>query len=174
MAVYKYGKRIPKIGQDCYISDSARVIGDVTIADNCYVGHGAILRGDYGKIIVGSGSAIEENAVLHIRPNGTLELEKSVTIGHGALIHGRLIKSFAVIGIGAVISFDVVVGSWAIVAEGCVVPQSTHIPDEVIATGVPFNILGPVQKKHKDFWTYGKQLYVDLAKEYPEKLQRID
>jgi len=174
MAVYKYDNKIPVIGKNCYISDSARVIGDVTISDNCYIGQGAIVRGDYGKIILGKGSAIEENAVLHIRPNGILELEKSVTIGHGALIHGRLIKSFAVIGIGAVISFDAVVGSWAIIAEGCVVPQSSQIPDEVIATGVPFNISGPVQKKHKDFWTYGKQLYVDLAREYPEKLQRID
>ncbi len=174
MAVYTYADRVPSIGKNCYVSDSARGIGDVTIADRCYIGHGAIVRGDYGKIIIGSGSAIEENAVLHIRPNGTLELGKRVTIGHGALVHGQLIKSFAVIGIGAVIGFDCVIGSWAIVAEGCVVPQTTHIPDEVIAAGVPFDILGPVQKKHKEFWTYGKQLYVDLAQEYPDKLKRID
>ncbi len=174
MAIYKYGNRVPAIGRNCYISDSARVIGDVTLADNCYIGHGAIVRGDYGKIVIGPGSAIEENAVLHIRPQGILTLEKSVTIGHGALVHCRLIKSCAVIGIGAVVSFDAVIGSWAIVAEGCVIPQSSQVPDEVIVTGVPFSILGPVQQKHKDFWTYGKQIYVDLAREYPEKLHRMD
>jgi len=174
MAIYKYGTRIPQIGKNTYISDSARVIGDVVIEDNCYIGHGAIVRGDYGKIIIREGSAIEENAVLHIRPNGVLELETSVTIGHGALIHAKLIKSHAVIGIGAVLGFDVVIGSWAIVAEGCVVPQKNIIPDEKIVSGVPFKILSDVLPRHKEFWEYGKQLYVDLAKEYPAKLKRID
>lgn len=173
MSVYRYDDRIPKIGKNVYISDSARVIGDITIGDNCYIGHGAIVRGDYGKIIIGAGSAIEENTTLHIRPNGTLELKESVTVGHGAIIHGKLIKSHAVIGIGAVIGFDVVIGSWSIVAEGCVVPQKTIIPDEKITGGVPFKIIGDVKQKHKDFWTYGKQLYVDLAKDYPEKFEKL-
>ncbi|MDA3788740.1 MAG: gamma carbonic anhydrase family protein [Desulfobacula sp.] len=173
MAVYRYGERIPKVGVNSYISDSARVIGDVTISDNCYIGHGAIVRGDYGKIIIGTGTAIEENAILHIRPDGILELEDHVTVGHGAIIHGKTIKSHAVIGIGSVIGFDVVIGSWTIVAEGCVVPQKTIIPDEKITGGVPFKIIGNVQQKHKDFWTYGKQLYVDLAKDYPGKFEKL-
>ncbi len=173
MAVYRYGDRIPQIGKNSYISDSARVIGDVTIEDNCYIGHGAIVRGDYGKIIIGTGTAIEENAILHIRPNGILTLEQSVTVGHGAIIHGKLIKAYAVIGIGSVIGFDVVIGSWSIIAEGCVVPQNTIIPDEKITGGVPFKIIGNVKQKHKDFWTYGKQLYVDLAREYPEKFEKL-
>jgi carbonic anhydrase/acetyltransferase-like protein (isoleucine patch superfamily) len=173
MAVYQYGQKIPQIGQDSYISDSARVIGDVTLGDNCYIGHGAIVRGDYGKIIIGTGTAIEENAILHIRPHGILELEDRVTVGHGAIIHGKLIKSHAVIGIGSVLGFDVVIGAWSIVAEGCVVPQKTIIPDEKITGGVPFKIIGDVKQKHKDFWTYGKQLYIDLAKEYPEKFKKL-
>ncbi len=173
MAVYRYGDRIPKIGKNTYISDSARVIGDVTIGDNCYIGHGAIVRGDYGKIVIGSGTAIEENAILHIRPNGILELEEKVTVGHGAIIHGQKIKSHAVIGIASVIGFDVVIGIWAIVAEGCVVPQNSIIPDFKIAGGVPFKIIGDVKQKHRDFWTYGKQLYIDLAEDYPDKFEKI-
>ncbi len=155
------------------VVDSARVIGDVVIGENCYIGHGAILRGDYGSIAIGPGSAIEENAVLHIRPAGLLELEDKVTVGHGALIHGRRIKSHAVVGIGAVVSFDAVVGSWAIVAEGAVVPANKTVPDEKIAGGVPFKIIGNVQQSHKDFWTYGKQLYIDLASTYPEKFEKL-
>ena len=173
MALYRYGDRIPKIGKNSYISDSARVIGNVIIGDNCYVGHGAILRGDYGKIIIGNGSAIEENCTLHIKPDGVLELEERVTVGHGAIIHGKLIKSHAVIGIGSIIGFDVVVGSWSIVAEGSVLPKGAVIPDEKITGGVPFKIIGDVQKKHKDFWIYGKQLYVDLANAYPEKFEKL-
>ncbi|WP_300463980.1 gamma carbonic anhydrase family protein [Desulfobacula sp.] len=173
MAVYQYGEKIPKIGKDAYISDSARVIGDVTIGDQCYIGHGAIVRGDYGKIIIGAGTAIEENAILHIQPDGVQEFEERVTVGHGAIVHGKYIKSHAVIGIGSIIGFDVVIGSWAIVAEGCVIPQNTIIPDGKITGGVPFKILGDVKQKHKDFWTWGKQLYVDLAREYPDKLKKL-
>ncbi len=173
MAVYKYADQIPRMGKDSFISDSARVIGNVTIGDNCYIGHGAIIRGDYGKIIIGSGTAVEENAVLHVRPDGLLTLEESVTIGHGALIHGSTIKSWAVIGIGAVVGFDVVVGRWAIVAEGCVVPRKATIPDEKIAGGVPFSIIGDVKERHKEFWTYGKQLYRDLARDYEDRFEKI-
>ena len=174
MAIYKYDNFIPEIGSNSYISDSARVIGDVTIGEGCYIGHGAILRGDYGKIIIGNGTAIEENAVLHIRPKGTLEHEKSVTVGHGALVHCKLIKCFAVIGIGAVVGFDAVIGTWSIVAEGCVVTKDSIIPDEKIVTGVPYQITSDTKPEHKKFWRYGKQLYVDLAHEYPDKLKRID
>jgi len=174
MAIYRYGDREPRIGMHSFISESSLVIGDVTIGDNCYVGHGSILRGDYGTIQIGNGTAIEENAVLHIRPDGLLEVEEKVTIGHGALIHGKLIHSFAVIGIGAVIGFDVVIGRWSIVAEGCVLPQGTEIPEESIVAGVPCEIIGKTLEKHKEFWTYGKQLYMDLAREYPKTFQRID
>jgi len=173
MAIFRYGDRIPQISRESYISDTATVIGDVTIAGNCYIGHGSILRGDYGSIKIGNGTAIEENAVLHIRPDGLLELEEKVTVGHGAMIHGKLIKAYAVIGIGAVVGFDVVVGTWSIVAEGCVVPKGNIIPDEKIVAGTPFQILGNTRDKHKEFWTYGKQLYIDLAKEYPDKIERI-
>jgi len=173
MAIYRYGDRVPRIGRDSYVSDTAVVIGDVTIGDNCYVGHGSILRGDYGSIKIGCGTAIEENALLHIRPDGLLELAEKVTVGHGAMIHGKLIKSYAVIGIGAVIGFDVVVGPWSIVAEGCVVTAGSVIADEKIVAGTPFKIIGNTLDRHKKFWTYGKQLYIDLAKEYPDKLERI-
>jgi len=174
MAIYQYGERIPQIGSSSYISDTAVVIGDVVIGDGCYIGHGAILRGDYGSIKIGDGTAIEENAVVHIRPDGLSEFEERVTVGHGAIIHGKLIKSYAVIGLGAVIGFDVIVGRQSIVAEGCVVPNGKVIPDEKIVAGVPFKIIGDIMEKHKKFWAYGKQLYIDLAKEYPKKLKRID
>jgi carbonic anhydrase/acetyltransferase-like protein (isoleucine patch superfamily) len=173
MGIFRYGERVPSVGDESFVSETAVVVGDVTVGRGCYVGHGAVLRGDYGAIRVGDGSAVEEGAVLHIRPGGLLALEDRVTVGHGALVHGRLLKSHAVVGIGAVLGFDVVVGRWAIVAEGCVVPQGTEIPDEIIFAGVPGKPLGPVEERHRSFWTAGKQLYVDLAREYPAKFERI-
>ncbi len=174
MAIYRYGNYIPKIGKNSFISESATVIGNVTIGSGCYIGHGAIVRGDYGNIEIGDGSAIEEAAILHIRPNGLLKLENKVTVGHGALLHCSLVKSHAVIGIGAIVAFDAIIGKWSIVAESCTVTKGAVIPDETIVAGVPFKIIGKVGEAHKKFWNYAKQLYIDLAKEYPHKLERLD
>jgi carbonic anhydrase/acetyltransferase-like protein (isoleucine patch superfamily) len=174
MALYRFGDRRPTVARAAYVSDSARVIGDVVIGEECYIGHGVILRGDYGSIHIGPGTAIEENAVVHIRPDGISRIGERVTIGHGAVIHGNLIADFAVIGMGAVISFDAEIGTWCIVGEGCVVPQGKRIPAGTMVMGIPAKISGTVEQRHKDFWTYGKQLYVDLAKRYPRELERIE
>jgi len=174
MAVYTYGDRVPSIGRRVYISDSARVIGDVVIGDDCYVGHGAVIRGDYGTIHLGSGTAVEENAVVHVRPKGLSVMGRRVTIGHGAVVHCNRIGDFAVVGMGAVLSFDVELGEWSVVAEGCVVPNKTIIPSRKVVVGVPARVVGDVGSEHKSFWTSAKQSYVDLAHSYREKIKRID
>jgi len=173
MALYRFGDRLPKVGEGTWVSDSARVIGDVVIGRDCYIGHGVILRGDYGSIEIGDGSAVEENAVVHIRPDGLSSIGRSVTIGHCAVVHCGQIGDFAVIGMGAVLSFDAKIGPWAIIAEGCVVSRGMEIPGGMIAAGVPAEVIQEVQPHHKDFWTYGKRLYVDLAHRYPNELERI-
>ncbi len=164
---------MPSLGAGTWISDSAQVIGDVAIGRDCYIGHGVILRGDYGNIRIGNGTAIEENATVHINPDSLSLIGDRVTIGHGAVVHCRQIEDLAVVGMGAVLSFDVQVGRWAIVGEGCVVPRAMEIPAEKVAAGVPATIVQDVQAHHKEFWTHGRQLYVDLEHEYPERLERI-
>ena len=173
MPIYQYGNKIPVIGRDCYISETAVVLGGVKIGNNCYIGHGAILRGDYGNIEIGEGTAVEENAMLHIRPNDTLKIGNYVTIGHSATIHCKEIKDYAVIGLGAVLSFDVVIGEWTIVAEGAIIPNSKIIPSEKIVAGNPYKILSEITDFHKKRWLYVKELYKTLAKEYHVKLKKI-
>ena len=174
MPIYAFEGRRPQIAADAYVSETAIVIGDVRIGPQVYVGHGVILRGDYGTIEVGPQSAVEEGAIVHINPGATCSMVSRVTIGHGALVHCPYIGPEAVIGIGAVLSFNVRVGARAIVAEGAVVPNGREIPPEVIVAGNPAREIGPVEKRHRDFWTYGKDLYVDLARRYPTGLQRLD
>ncbi len=173
MALYRFGERQPKVDTGAYVSDSARVIGDVVIGEDCYIGHGVTLRGDYGSIRIGPGTAVEENAVVHIRPDGLSTIGERVTVGHGAVVHGNVIADYAVIGMGAVICFDVEIGEWSIVGEGCVVPNGQRIPPGKMVVGVPAKILGDVRQEHREFWTYAKQLYVDLARRYPHELERI-
>lgn len=173
MPVYKYAQYEPVISKGCYISDSARVIGQVILEEGCYVGHGAIIRADHGLICIGRGSAIEENVVIHVRVDRKCILEEQVTLGHGAIIHGDLIKAFAVIGMGAIVGREVTVGRWAIVAEGAVVPTGKIVEDEVIVAGIPAKVIGKVDLRHKEYWQWAKQVYIDLALNYEKKMVKL-
>jgi len=164
--LYKFDGKQPVIGKNSYISDIARVIGDVVIGDNCYIGHGAILRGDYGRIEIGDGTAIEEGAIVHAPPNDVNRIGKKVTIGHAAVVHSKNISDQAVIGMGAVISMWSEIGEWAIVAEGSVVKLKQIIPAKVVAAGNPAKIIRDISEKDQEFWNWGKQIYIDLAKKY--------
>jgi carbonic anhydrase/acetyltransferase-like protein (isoleucine patch superfamily) len=142
------------------------VIGDVIIGENCYVGHGAILRGDYGRIEIGDSTAVEEGVIAHAPPGEMFQIGTRVTIGHGAVIHGKYIGDLAVIGMGAIISIWAEIGKRSIVAEGSVVKMKQIIPPNVVAAGNPARVVRKVSDQDEEFWSWGKQLYIDLAKKY--------
>ncbi|MCD6292147.1 MAG: gamma carbonic anhydrase family protein [Deltaproteobacteria bacterium] len=174
MPIYEFEGRNPTFAPTAYVAETAIIIGDVRLADNVYVGHGAILRGDYGTIDIGPQSAIEEGAILHINPGCCCRLGRRVTVGHGAKLHCLEIADSAVIGIGAILSFNVKVGEWSIVAEGAVVPNGKIIEPGVVVAGNPAKEISKVKEQHKKFWNYGKDLYVDLAARYPQGCKRLD
>ncbi len=167
--LYEYDGRRPMVGKDSYVSDIAHVIGDVVIGDNCYVGHGAILRGDYGSIVVGSGTAVEEGVVVHAPPDRCCRIGKRVTIGHGAVIHAASIGDSAVIGMGAVLSIESEIGENTIVAEGTVIRMRQMVAAGVVVGGNPMRVIRQIAPKDVEFWDRGKQLYIDLAKKYLER-----
>jgi carbonic anhydrase/acetyltransferase-like protein (isoleucine patch superfamily) len=164
--LYKFDGKQPRVGKDTYVSDLARVIGDVVIGAYCYIGHGAILRGDYGRIEIGDGTAVEEGVIIHAPPGDTNLIGRRVTVGHGAVIHSKHVGHQAVIGMGAVLSIWSEIGEGAIVAEGSVVRANQIIPSKVVAAGNPAKIVRAISAKDEEFWNWGKQLYIDLAKKY--------
>ena len=176
MALYQFEERKPRIAEGTFIAESALVIGDVQIGKDSYIGHGVILRGDYGTILVGDGTAIEEGVIVHARPNDRTLFGNCVTVGHGAMIHNARIKDYAVIGMRATISDYSVVGEWTIIGEMGLVKNNQNVPDGVVAVGVPVEVIGKVDKKQKEFWGYGKKLYVEMAHRYttPGAFKRID
>jgi carbonic anhydrase/acetyltransferase-like protein (isoleucine patch superfamily) len=164
--LYRFDGKQPTVGEDTYVSDLARVIGDVVIGVRCYIGHGAILRADYGRIEIGDGTAVEEGVVVHAPPGETNRIGQSVTIGHGAVVHGKFVGDRAVIGMGSILSIWSEIGESAIVAEGSVVKLKQIIPPRVVAAGNPAQIVREINAKDEEFWRWGKQLYIDLAKKY--------
>ncbi len=174
MAVFQIEDRIPKIGHDTYIAESAEVIGKVAIGNNCYIGPGAKIRGDYGEIEIGDYSNIEENCVIHARPDEKCVIGDHVTIGHGAIIHNATVKDWAVVGMGAIVSDYSIVGIWGVVGEGCVVKNNQEIPDGKVAVGVPAKVIADVREDYKELWTKYKEIYSELALKYIKSLKRID
>ncbi len=101
---------------------------------NCYIGPGARIRGDYGTITIGDNTAIEENVVIHARPNDITVIGSHVTIGHAAIIHNATINDWAVIGMGSIVSDWAEIGEWAVVAEGAVVKNKQKIKNGKLST----------------------------------------
>lgn len=173
MGIFEFEGRRPTISSTAYIDEDAKVIGDVSIGDQCYVGSGARIRGDYGKIMIGDRTSVQENCVLHARMDDKCDVGSNVQVGHGALLHNCTIKDYAVIGVGAVISDYSTVGVWSIVGEGAVVASGHMIPDGKVAVGIPAKPIRDVSESDKDVWGKYKEMYADLALRYPRGLKRI-
>lgn len=173
MGIYEFEGKKPKIGRGVWVSESADIIGDVIIGNKCFIAPGARIRGDYGSIEIGDETSIEDNCVVHARPNEKCIIEKNVTVGHGAILHNCTIRDHAVIGMGAIVSDYAVVGRWGVVGEGCVVKNKQVIPDEKIVVGIPAKIIGDVSEEYKAQWNKFKDIYIDLAeRSYPRSLKK--
>jgi len=174
MALFRFEDRIPVVGKDSWVAESAEVIGKVIIGDNCYIGHGARLRGDYGTIDIGDFSIVEDNCVMHARPDDICKIGKHVTIGHGAVVHNATLHDWVMIGMGAIVADFAVVGEWGVVGEGAVVRNKQEIPAGKVAVGVPAKVIADVRDDYKELWTGYKGLYAKLAKRNMVGLKRVD
>ncbi len=166
--LYRFDGKQPAVQSSAYVSELAHVMGDVVIGENCYIGHGAIIRGDYGRIEIGSGTAIEEGVIIHAPPGDVQTIGEKVTVGHGAILHGRNIDNLAVIGMGSVLSIFSQVGENSIIAEGSIVKLNQVIPPGVVAAGNPAKVVRDVTDGDMEVWRFGKKLYIELAAQYIE------
>ncbi len=163
---YRFDGRQPVVGTGTYVSETAIVIGDVRIGERCYIGHGAILRGDYGAIEMGDEATVEEGAIIHAPPNECCSIGNGVVIGHGAIVHAKRLGDRSGVGMGAVLSIRSEVGRYSVVAEGAVVKREQRIPESVVVAGNPARKIKDVSEKDRDFWAYSRRLYVELAEKY--------
>ncbi|MBN1691491.1 MAG: gamma carbonic anhydrase family protein [Dehalococcoidia bacterium] len=164
--IYSFRNKEPEFGLDTYVSEEATVIGDVKVGDNCYIGPGAIIRGDYGSIIIHSGTAVEDGVIIHAFPFGSCTIGQKVTIGHGAIIHSKYIGEYASIGMGAILSINSEIGENTIIAEATLIKAKQIVPANVLVGGNPARELRKITDQDREHWSMGKQIYIDLAKEY--------
>ncbi len=130
--------KIPQIGNACFLAETAVIIGDVVVGDNCSIWYGAVIRGDVHSIRIGNNTNIQDNAVIHAtyRKSPTT-IGNNVTIAHQAVVHGCTLHDNVMVGIGAVVLDDAVVESNTIIAAGAVVTKGTVVTSGTVWAGVP-------------------------------------
>jgi carbonic anhydrase/acetyltransferase-like protein (isoleucine patch superfamily) len=171
VTVRSFEGKVPVIGEGTWIHPTADVFGDVVVGRECWIGPGARIRGDYGTIVIGDRTSVEDNCVIHARPGEKTVIGDHVTLGHASIVHNAEIRDWAILGMGGIVSDWSTVGVWAVVAEGAVVRQGTEVPDSSIAVGVPARVIEKkVDDDYKSQWTRFKGIYVGLARRYREGL----
>jgi carbonic anhydrase/acetyltransferase-like protein (isoleucine patch superfamily) len=162
MAVYSFNGFVPVIKPSSFVHPQASVIGDVIIGENVYIGPGAAIRGDWGRIIIEDGCNVQENCVIHMFPGTTVRLKKGAHVGHGAIIHGGTIGENSLIGMNAVLMDDVEIGAESIIGALCFVPAKMIIPKRSLVVGNPAKIIREVSDEMIAWKTEGTALYQKL------------
>ena len=174
MPVYEFEGKRPRIDAAAFIYPEATIIGDVFIGKVCYIGPGACLRGDWGSIIVGPFSNVQENCIIHAAPDDTTILGEKSHIGHGAILHGPKLEDHVTIGMGAIIMDDVKIGAGCCIGAGALVTAGSVIPPGRLFLGVPARDCGKIDKEMEKYLEWGTGVYVALPPRCFKGLVQLD
>jgi len=165
MSIYRFEKKIPKIAKSSYIHHRAAIIGDVEIGGNCFIGAGAVLRGDLGKIRIGRGTSIQENCVIHVGGE-MVSIDTNVIIAHGTILHDVTIKPYVLVGMGSILMAGVFCQDHVLIAAGSILKENFHIPANVVVAGNPARIVKPLSNEQRRQIHEGVKTYQELVKRY--------
>ena len=168
--VYSYDGLIPVIDPAAFVHPEAVVIGDVIIGPMVYVGPGAVLRGDFGRIVLQAGCNVQETCVVHSFPGKDVVVEEAGHIGHGAVLHGCHIGRNAMVGMNAVVMDEAVVGENSIIAAMAFVKAGAQIPPGSLAMGSPAKVTRALSAEEIAWKRQGTGVYQQLAHEARTKL----
>ncbi len=172
MALYALGERVPTVHPDAYVHPDATVIGDVTIGAGASIWPGAVLRGDYGAIVVGERTSVQDGTVVHATHDKPTRIGTDCVVGHLAHLEGCTVEDRCLVGSGSVVLHDVVVRSGALVGAGAVVGNRTEVPAYAMALGIPARMrLDAVPEGAFD---EAVQMYAANARRYREQLRQLD
>ena len=178
MSLRIYDSKQPYVAMGAYVDHSALLVGDVEIGEDSSVWPMAVLRGDLQSIRIGNSTNIQDGAVLHITHAGpynknghAVSIGDEVTVGHGAKLHGCMIKDRCLIGIGAIILDGAVVESDVIVAAGALVPSNAVLKSGYVYMGAPAQQARPLTDEDREFIKYSAQNYILLKNQYMAEIQ---
>ncbi len=163
MPIYALDQHIPVIAQDSFVHPSAEIIGDVIIESGCYIGPGAVLRGDFGRIHVQQNSNVQDTCVIHSFPGGDCILKPHSHVGHGAVLHGCILEPDCLIGMNAVVMDNSVIGRESIIAASSFVKANSQFEARSMVMGTPAKCVRQVKDSELNWKQAGTNEYVKLA-----------
>lgn len=171
--IYSFKGHIPVVHASSFVHPLAAVTGNVIIGENCYIGPGAAIRGDWGEIILENGVNVQENCTVHMFPGKSIVLKQGAHVGHGAIIHGANLGRNTMVGMnsvimdGAVIADECIVGAMAFVKA-----ESVFAPRQLIV-GNPAKAIKEVSAQMLSWKTAGTKLYQSLPKDCQQTLREV-
>ena len=166
MAFITINHHAPADNGAAFVAENATLAGSVRLEKNSSVWYGAVLRADTGRITVGAGSNVQDNAVLHCDPGGQVVLGKNVTVGHSALVHGCTVGDNSLIGMHATILNHAVIGKNCIIGAGALVPEGMVIPDNSVAVGVPARVIKTIRDDQLAHNIENAKAYVEMGRQH--------
>jgi phenylacetic acid degradation protein len=162
---YEFNGFRPVVHESAFVHPLAAVTGHVVIGRDVYVGPGAAIRGDWGKIVIEDGCNVQENCTLHLFPGAGVLLREAAHIGHGAIVHGATIGRNCLVGMNAVVMDDVEIGDECILGALCFVKAGERVPPRSLLVGNPAKIIKSVSDEMLAWKTKGTKLYQTLPDE---------
>ena len=104
MPLFAFEGREPQVSPAAWIAPTATLVGDVRVEAEASIWYGAVLRADFGPIVVRRGANIQDGSVLHGGDDPATEIGEGATIGHLCVVHGAVIGTEALVGNGATVS----------------------------------------------------------------------
>jgi gamma-carbonic anhydrase len=151
----------PKWGNNCFFADNSVIVGEVSMGDNCTVWFNAVVRGDVHSITIGNNTNIQDGAIIHCTyQKAKTVIGSNVSIAHNAIVHGCTVEDNVLIGMGAIIMDDAIIGNNSVIAAGAVVLPKTIVEPGSIYAGMP-------AKKVKDIGDEMREVIQRTARNYP-------
>jgi len=172
MPIYRLGDLVPVIHPEAFIHPEAVIIGDVTVGSEATVWPGAVLRGDFGQIVVGERSSVQDGTVIHAGPGFPTVVGTGCVIGHLAHLEGCTMEDDSLVGSCSVVLHWAVVGTGATVGANAVVPNRMVVPPGALAVGVPAQIRP--DRSDQVLIRLSAEEYASNGRRYRESLRRVD
>jgi phenylacetic acid degradation protein len=170
---YEINGITPVVDPTAFVHPTATLSGDVIVGPGCYVAPGASLRGDFGRIVLEAGSNVQDCCVMHGFPGTDTVVEEDGHIGHGAVLHGCVVKKNAMVGMNAVIMDEAVIGESAIVAACAFVKAGEQIPPRSLAIGTPAKVTRTLTDEEIAWKVSGTKSYQDLTLRSLQTLREV-
>jgi len=172
MPLFSFEGVSPQVHPDAWIAPTATLIGNVIVEKDASVWYGAVIRADFGQIIIREGANIQDNSVLHSGAE-TTDVGRNVTVGHQCLVHDCTVGEQALIGNGSTVLDRSVIGARSLVAAGSTVTPGTEVPEEVIAMGSPAKKFVPLTDSARMWVEHNAAIYQELARRHRGSVEPV-